>query len=42
MSRQGSFVHAKPGHTFLQTGADMKIKYQETVGGGLAVNIVEC
>jgi hypothetical protein len=42
MSRQGSFAHAKPGYTFLETGADMKIKYRETARGGLAVNIVEC
>ena len=28
--------------TMKKTGADMKVKYKETVRGGLAVNIIEC
>ncbi|GAA0481669.1 hypothetical protein GCM10010361_53130 [Streptomyces olivaceiscleroticus] len=28
--------------TMKQTGADMKIKYERTSRGGLAVNVIEC
>ncbi|MDT7684654.1 MAG: L-serine dehydratase, partial [Pseudonocardiales bacterium] len=28
--------------TMRETGADMKVKYNETSRGGLAVNVIEC